>query len=277
MKNIPGFFAQPEKQETKKNIKPIELEFNLNGEKRMKKLSYFIPHLILIALLANKKIIDKRKKGDHHNLRNISSLQKKNNLPEGNLFLNSQSIKSPEKKSPEKSLQEPSPLNQRLFSHLKLPEKLKKRLMDFLLSTQGNIPLSGDFDLSINEFNPHAESLIKELTSSIETLMHSKEQHWVVGPLINLVNQLEAPISTKNNFYSKIVELSRPEHFDSGQLSTAYGLQAIKQIANSNDFESIKTVFNSTMQKYGYNPQIFNELRGIEQEHNLMVKLNFGF
>ena len=257
----------------------------------MKKISYFIPHLILVTLLVNKKMIDKRKMENHLDLRSVSSFPKKNNLSKEDPSQGLQIVESPKKDQPllradnkncslsvkdSQRGEESSYLDQKFFSDLKLPEDLKKKLTEFLLLTQKSVLLPGDFDSGVKKLKPHARDLIRELSSFMKILMSSEKHHWIVGPLINLVNQLEVPPLMKNDFYSKVVKFSRPEHFDSSQPSTAYGLQAIKQIANSNDFETIKTVFNSTVQKYGYNPQIFNELREIDQEYNLMVKLNFG-
>ena len=200
----------------------------------------------------------------------VLNFSRKSNLSERDNFRNVQSVGISDR------AQNPLNVGKEILDDLEISEELKRKLMDFLLLTQRKVYSPGELDLGIRKLNPHARDLIVKLTSNLRVLMNSDKRDWIISPLIDLVNRLEAPVLIKNDFYSKVVEFSKPEHFDSSRPFKTYGLQAIKQIADSNDFETIRKVFNSTVQKHGYNPKIFDELRDIDKEYNLMVKLKFG-
>ncbi len=92
----------------------------------MKKLSYFIPHLILILLLVNKKMIDNRKMKSHSDLRGISSLSENNILLKDN-FHNIQSLENPDQGV--QSLLHQERMDQKLLNDLKFSEKINSDIL----------------------------------------------------------------------------------------------------------------------------------------------------
>lgn len=108
----------------------------------MKKLSYFIPHLILIALLINKKI------ASHNDSRQISSFSRENHLPEKNI---------PNTQSLEKSKISIHKLflsDENFFNETKPTEESMERVFE------KNVLLPNYFNLSFGRLNPFTKSPI---------------------------------------------------------------------------------------------------------------------
>lgn len=125
----------------------------------MKKLYYFIPHLILIALLVNKKITDKKQMAAHNDSRHISSFSEENHLSKKNTLLK---VQNPEKfKIPARKL---SMLNKNFFNQFKLPEESGERVIEFSLSTEKSVLLPNYFNSSFSGDNsPTKNSIIRGL------------------------------------------------------------------------------------------------------------------
>ena len=128
----------------------------------MKKLSYFIPHLILVALLVNKEIINKKQTENFDNLRSISSLSEENYLLKGSILLNTQSPEEHERNFPGLSL-----LNEKSFNQPNFEEPGKKN-KELSLSKESNIPSLHCFDLNVKKCESYTENLIKKLTAHLE-------------------------------------------------------------------------------------------------------------